>query len=363
MSGIVRGVELRAHSSNDHDLPAFCTASHRAKSLLMAAVCAYVAVDHPAAIESAIVMRTHEIENWGLSVIDRVKAGQPNEDQRVELKAEWPDPYKAARRIGGHGNSAGGEYFIWLIGVDEKRGVEGVKMTDLASWYAQVESEFQGIAPSMRPVNIPVDGKTVVALLFHSDRAPYVVKIKGTDKLEVPWRGSTSIRSARRDELLRILSPRQKLPSLKVQGVQITGSVATSAMRTTWTIKLQCYIVPHDAARLVIPDHRCRGNLSFPERNINVALLDILLRRIDSTSPSITATLTEIILDGPAVVELIARAESTANWYTLPPGEAHLTIDFYPAGSDQPATVSIIAPPSTVADDKWEIGDLRASKN
>lgn len=126
-------------------------------------------------------MRTHEIENWALNIIDRVKAGHPNEDHRVELKAAWPDPYKAARRIAGHGNAARGESFLWLIGVDKKLGVKGVSMTDLARWYAQVESQFDGLAPDMTPLNIHVDGNTIVALLFESDRAPFVIKAEGID--------------------------------------------------------------------------------------------------------------------------------------------------------------------------------------
>lgn len=45
---------------------------------------------------------------------------------RRELKAEWlPDHSKVARRqIAGHANVARGD--LWLIGVDEKRGVAGV---------------------------------------------------------------------------------------------------------------------------------------------------------------------------------------------------------------------------------------------
>jgi hypothetical protein len=77
-------------------------------------------------------MRPHEIERWTLNVIDRVNARQPNEDQRVELKSEWIDPYKAARRIAGHANSAHGEPILWLIGVDEEDGVVGANMVDLA---------------------------------------------------------------------------------------------------------------------------------------------------------------------------------------------------------------------------------------
>jgi hypothetical protein len=54
-------------------------------------------------------MKTHEIEAWALRVIQRVRSGGGVEDFRVELKREFIDPEKAARRIAGHANSAGGE--------------------------------------------------------------------------------------------------------------------------------------------------------------------------------------------------------------------------------------------------------------
>jgi hypothetical protein len=34
-------------------------------------------------------MRPIEIEHWVLKLIEMVESGQPNEDARVELKADW----------------------------------------------------------------------------------------------------------------------------------------------------------------------------------------------------------------------------------------------------------------------------------
>ena len=78
-------------------------------------------------------IRAHEIENWVLEIIEQVESGQPNEDYRVELKAEWPDAKKAARRIAGHANAAHGEPILWVIGVDEKKGAVGVNNEELAN--------------------------------------------------------------------------------------------------------------------------------------------------------------------------------------------------------------------------------------
>nr|MDQ3373215.1 hypothetical protein [Acidobacteriota bacterium] len=88
-------------------------------------------------------MRISDIENWALTIVDSVKAKQPVEDTRVELKAKYPDDVKkAARRIAGHANAARGEHILWLIGVDEGAGtIPGASLTDLASWYSGVKAE------------------------------------------------------------------------------------------------------------------------------------------------------------------------------------------------------------------------------
>jgi len=167
-------------------------------------------------------MKPHQIESWVLNIVDRVKRNEPIEDFRVELKSEWIDSEKAARRIAGHANAARGTSVLWLIGVDEKKGITGAKYEDLANWYTQVQTSFDGLAPRFTDLNIPVDGKTVVALLFETNRAPFVVKNPmfgkaggGPVQLEVPWREGTSIRSATRADLLRLLSPLETLSEIE----------------------------------------------------------------------------------------------------------------------------------------------------
>ncbi len=81
-------------------------------------------------------LRPHEIELLANRIITRLQSGQPTEDDAlVELKAEWPDPAKAARRIAAHANSARGERIVWLLGIDEgRRSVPGVEATAPAQW-------------------------------------------------------------------------------------------------------------------------------------------------------------------------------------------------------------------------------------
>ena len=153
-------------------------------------------------------MNAAEIKSWALQVIQRVKSQKPVEDTRVECKASWVEPKSIARQFAGHANAAKGESILWLMGLDEKHGdVTGVDRNDLANWYPQLVKEFDGVAPSLlADLNMDVDSKTVVALLFDTSNPPFVIKVPNTDRLEIPWRQGTRTRSANRSEVLRIFS-------------------------------------------------------------------------------------------------------------------------------------------------------------
>ncbi len=157
-------------------------------------------------------MRCAEVEHWVITVADRVRASAPIEDSRVELKAEWPDAVDAARRIAGHANAARGDPVLWIIGLDEKRGAIGAAVNELAKWHPKVQAQFDGIAPAMEDFLVPYDGQTLVALLFETSGAPFVVRNPmfgkpggGPISRETPWREGTSIRSATRTDLIRLL--------------------------------------------------------------------------------------------------------------------------------------------------------------
>ena len=202
-------------------------------------------------------MRPSDIEYWALDVIRRVEAGHPNEDARVELKSTWlTDHWKAARLIAGHANAAGGEHVLWLVGVDQKKGVLGAQHEELANWYPQVKAHFNELPPTMTDINIPYQGKTVVALLFDADRAPFVVNNldRGTITREVPWREGTSLRSATRTDLLRLLVPHQSLPDFDVL-YAIFLALREPDARIRWKLELGLYARLRTPARVVIPIH------------------------------------------------------------------------------------------------------------
>lgn len=219
---------------------------------------------------SSIVMKFHEIEYWALRVIDTVKTGHRVEDSRVELKSEWPnDIDKAARRIAGHANASRGASILWLLGVDEEKGVMGVEPKETSDWYSQITSRFDGLSPSLTYIHMPIDGKTVVALLFDTRRLPFVVKNPafGSEKgeavsFEVPWREGTKIRSAKRDELIRLLSPLQSLPEFEI----MEANLIYREQRGNHDLSLSAtlYSVIDGERPVVIPFYRCSASVIAP---------------------------------------------------------------------------------------------------
>jgi hypothetical protein len=93
--------------------------------------------------------------------------------------------------------------------------VVGVDRTELANWYPQLVKSFDSIAPTLIiDLNLQIDNKTVVALLFETANAPFVIKVQNSDRLEIPWREGTRTRSATRAEVLRIFSVLQQKGTL-----------------------------------------------------------------------------------------------------------------------------------------------------
>ncbi|MBD2569358.1 hypothetical protein [Anabaena lutea] len=313
-------------------------------------------------------MNSRQIESWALRVIDCVKSGQPNEDFLVELKREWIQEYKAARRIAGHANAARGENILWLIGVDEEKGVDcviGANAADIASWYPTVESFFNELAPRMIPLNIPVDNKTVVALLFETDRAPFVVKNQaygspggGSVELEVPWRENTSIRSARRSDLIRLLAPLELLPEIEILGhIELTATIAgKDVLGNPYPDELrlnsELYIVPKSRERVIIPFHLCRvefeisGIPTFESNwiSLNPAGGISIGRMTKPGSLTIESTAHEIIIDGSGKISLQATAQRPSLPEDAKNCDIRISIYLLPTGANRPVVLTKTLP-------------------
>jgi hypothetical protein len=276
-------------------------------------------------------MKVHELEALTLQVLDRVTNGQPIEDRRVELKGEWIDDHgKAARQIAGLANASQGDDVLWLIGVDPRLAnpIRGADHMELANWWPKVSSFFNELAPSLQDVNVPHQQKTVVALLFETDRRPFTVKHVGTDRLEVPWRDGTRTRSARRSDLLRLLAPLVERPVVEPRWGQLSIMALTAPNETPkwqWSLIGRFYVETLPDTTIVMPDYRCEARLdsaTVPEFSRDVPGL----RVVDMpTTETIRGQLVygegtsrrgqqQLIVDASGLIEV------HANWSTDPVG-------------------------------------------
>lgn len=206
-------------------------------------------------------MKHADLEYKVLGIIDQVKAKQFTEGSAVELKAEWIDPIKAARRLAGHANAARGDPILWIIGLDEVRGVMGAKKEDLAEWWAQVQKQFDREPPDLvMSMSVSHGDATVMALYFETSRAPFVVKNplhnseKGPIEYEVPWRDGTRTRTARHEDLVRILVPVARVPEIEVREARVEFGKTSSGF---WNAKYAIGIFAVVRSPIVIAAHRC----------------------------------------------------------------------------------------------------------
>lgn len=308
-------------------------------------------------------MKPHQIESWALKIIDRVEANQPIEDFRVELKSDWIPAEKAARRIAGHANASRGAPILWLIGVDEERGVTGARHEDLADWYAKVKAQFDGWTPQLTDLNIAVGEKTVVALLFETERVPFVVKNPafgkeggGPVELEVPWREGTSTRSATRADLLRLLSPLQILPNFEVISGTLVAEYIDGGSNLRWSLELELYAETSSEDRIVIPFHRCKvtcevltrsgGRMTFDEVRLSPPYSSPypLDRRLpEPQSRTIDSTQDEILIYGPGKLYLYAYL-TTPSMVVDIMSDAKVAASLLPTNAEHPVPISVTLP-------------------
>jgi hypothetical protein len=231
-------------------------------------------------------MKPIEIESWALRVLEQVESNHHVEDLRVELKSEWPrDFQKTARQLAGHANSARGDSILWIIGADEERGIiTGTTYEDLAKWLPQVQSEFDGLFPSLMDINIKRKDKTVAALCFDTSRFPYVVKnpvfgqnLGGPVQYEVPWREGAKTRTAARDDLILMLSPLVKMPKVEVLAGELRFiAVSHYTGNSHLQLLLLTYVSLPDDAPITFPFHKCSSILTVDGNAIPNAF-DIVL--------------------------------------------------------------------------------------
>lgn len=294
----------------------------------------------------SFVMRASEIESWALRVLDSLKRGEPLEDIRVELKATFGEPAKIARRLAGHANAARGEDVLWLFGVDEKTGsASGADSLEFTDWWSKVTSYFESLAPEVREVNVPYEGVMVVALLVHTDRAPIVVRNPsfglpsgGPIEFEVPWREMTGVRTAKRSDLLRLLAPLQKLPSVEVISASLIGRGTIGGM-CGWDLFLDLYFVPSGNQSVVFPAHKMRIELTEADALGTASLNYYVLRPLGGPGGFSRETNRDLAITGPERVEF--KAEYTQKLIEREPSSvADVSLRLQPANMERTISVN-----------------------
>jgi hypothetical protein len=290
-------------------------------------------------------MRNHEIESWALDIVDRVRKQQPIEDDRVELKAEWPEATKAARRLAGHANAARGAPILWVVGVDEAAGaVPGINFSDVAAWYSAVSSQFDELAPQPVTLNVPAEGVTVAALYFETDRAPFVVKnpTGGTIQREVPWREATGIKSATRSQLLRMLVPQYHVPDAEVIAAYLDAlfrKSETGEPMARWDLGIAIYIGQPRNQQLTIPGFRTE----FKWRVQDLLQAGAGTGAHFVVGPSRPAVIMPAItVNGADIIEVHYTSESLrldAEWEGKMQNESELEVLMYPSDLTSPLSL------------------------
>jgi hypothetical protein len=294
-----------------------------------------------------------QIEQWALMLLNDVEAGRTVEDARVELKARLPQPVKAARQLAGHANAAHGQEILWIVGVDEKGGIMPLLDDDLATWFSQVKSYFDGEAPNMTDVRVTCGGGNVLALLFETTRVPFVVKRDPASDAaadaahrEVPWRSGTAVRSARRHELLGILMPLEVLPHVEVLTAELMHIHETPNDYWYWYMAVKLYVVPRTHHRTVIPIHKCDA-VAWIDRELDGERLGNLYFAADGPatgekpSSSFFSTTSEIVFDRPGAVTVTSRT-SRKRVRERGPSTARIRIGMAPVKSDSRVSIDII---------------------
>lgn len=247
------------------------------------------------------------------------------------IEGSWIDGHKAARRIAAHANAASGESILWIIGIDEKNGLTGIKPADFADWWAGVQSRFDGLPPSLVELILDVNGKAVVALLFETDRAPFLVKnpAGGEISREVPWREGTALRSATRNDLVKLLSPSALMPDFEIRYADVAirdveKKHPKGEIHRILELHSQIYVTPVNQERQVFPFHRSSARLTNPSTNRELLTWsevdlappispEVAAHGFGTASATLKTSTSELIVDGPGLFEFRGKVTLKAD--------------------------------------------------
>lgn len=319
-------------------------------------------------------MRKIEIETWAIRVLDSLRPNERVEDHFVELKREWLPAKQLARSLAGHANSAHGDNILWIVGADEKQGaVLGAPHEELANWWPQMEAEFADkVTPEMIPVRMSYKSEPVTAMLFKTDRAPYVVRnpsfgfVAGHSiEWEIPYRSGTKLRSATRNEMITLLSPHLNLPRCELRAAEV--KLKEPALKDRWVqmceIKAEFYLLPQDDRPIALDDDESSVSIEFPgiitpETLRPCFLLPYTLGNAVKSGKTLrTVGAICIVLNTSGYIPSIRDA--------LPYEDLHFRVDLRPIGFEQKITMCATIPYNSLLrsqeyPDTWSLNSFAA---
>lgn len=323
-------------------------------------------------------VKRQQLEVLAVATIERARSGGAVEDDRVELKREWPGVDRV-RQLAGSANRLNGEFLVYLIGVDEKGEVFPTDQIDPADWWATMRARFDDVFPDLvthATVTLE-DGTSVVALAFSTDAAPYLVKnaAGGSPELEVPLRTATGTRSASRSALLRILVPSVEIPRATLLSATAWSSAPRSSdysgpfrieVRTTVFFEASpayaVFLPAHDVVTQVI-----LGDVGMSLNYNGETNTDLRFRRAGDPYPptpvppqfGVHVRTDGIVITGPGSVRLSFGVQVSELSWTAAQTLAGIPVEisFGVAGSDRTAEAAglLLATPRKDEDPEGEV--------
>jgi hypothetical protein len=207
-----------------------------------------------------------------------------------------------------------------------------------------------------------VDGAAVCALVFDSNRAPFVVRNPAYGRtagtvvsFEVPWREGTAVRSASRNDLLRVLTPAASLPDVELlRGELSEDSSYGMSDRKYFKLEVPIYVAPRSDGITVFPFHRCWCDVETAGAVRKAKRFRIRTERFRdplevSEMPSVMLehSSSELVARGPGKCAIgFAKMEDVPSWAT-PDVELIVSIHLEVVGGVAPILLDARAVPST----------------
>ncbi len=332
-------------------------------------------------------MESAELEYKVREIAIRIDAGQQVEDDRVEVKRAWIRTWKAAWRIGGHANAAGAEPILWVFGLDEQgekgKRVVGIETKDQAAWISEVESNFVGFPPHrLREMAIIYQDKTLFAILFGTDRAPYVVKNPkgGPVQYGVPWRDGTRVRTARHEDLIEVLVPQLRLPDID----PVSGYLRFERYKKEscyWNFELRVFITPRSSKPIVVPFYRMEAKGVISDYRRTLGFEDVALKAPTKFAPgtgspygtgrvrslmdvnyvpdshTIESTNAEAVIHGPGIAVIKGTCRTGEIRKNFSRTTAKISVKFKPAESNKVIEIKVPLKwnPATEKTGEWNL--------